>query len=65
MRMLAANHRTKHRDPSGGVKGRTEGAEEQQYQPTRLLHSSQGLNQKIHMQGPMAPAAYVAEDGLI
>ena len=27
MRMLAVNHRTDHRDPNGGVRGRTEGAE--------------------------------------
>jgi len=27
MRMLVANHRTEHGDPSGGVRGRTEGAE--------------------------------------
>ena len=27
MRMLVANHQTEHRDPNGGVRGRTEGAE--------------------------------------
>jgi len=27
MRMLKANHLTDHRDPNGGVRGRTEGAE--------------------------------------
>jgi hypothetical protein len=27
MQMLADNHQTKHRDPNGGVRGRTEGAE--------------------------------------
>jgi hypothetical protein len=27
MQMLAANHQTEHRDPNGGVRGRTKGAE--------------------------------------
>ena len=27
MQMLTANHWTEHRDPNGGVRGRTEGAE--------------------------------------
>jgi hypothetical protein len=27
MQMLAANHQTEHKDPSGRVRGRTEGAE--------------------------------------
>ena len=27
MQMVAANHQTEHKDPNGGVKGRTEGAE--------------------------------------
>jgi hypothetical protein len=27
MWMLAANHRTEHRDPNGTIRGRTEGAE--------------------------------------
>jgi hypothetical protein len=27
MQMLAANHQTEHRDPIGGVRGRTEGTE--------------------------------------
>ena len=27
MGMLAANHRTEHRDPNGGVRERTDGAE--------------------------------------
>ena len=27
MQMLTANHQNEHRDPNGGVKGRTEGAE--------------------------------------
>jgi hypothetical protein len=41
--------------------------EEQQYQPNRPPQSSQRLNhqpkiQRVHMEGPMAPAEYVAED---
>jgi hypothetical protein len=50
------------------LKGFVTTLEEQQYQPTRPFcpQSSQGLNhERIHMEGPMAPAAYVAEDGLI
>jgi hypothetical protein len=35
------------------LRGFATALEEQQYQPTR-----------VHMEGPMAPAAYVAEDGL-
>jgi hypothetical protein len=27
MQMFAANYQTEHRDPNGGVRGRTEGAE--------------------------------------
>jgi hypothetical protein len=38
---------------------------EQQCQQARLPWASQGLDhQRIHMEGPMALAAYVAEDGL-
>jgi hypothetical protein len=33
--------------------------EEQQYQPTRLI------NQGVRMEGPMTPATYVGEDGLV
>ena len=29
------------------------------------LANSQGLNQKVHIERPMAPAGYVAEDRLI
>jgi hypothetical protein len=41
--------------------------EEQQYQPTRYPRATRDktTNQRIYMEGPMAPAAYVAEDGLI
>ena len=48
-------------------KGFTTPQEEQQYQPTRLLRAprDQTNNQKLHMEGPMAPATYVAEGGLV
>jgi len=71
--MLAANHWTEHRDPNGGVKGRTEGAKgfckligRTTISTNRTLQNSQGLNHqpKSTHEGPMAPAAYVAEDGL-
>ena len=39
--------------------------EEQQYQPTRYPRATRDktTNQRIYMEGPMAPAAYVPEDG--
>jgi len=77
MRMLAANHQTEHGDPNGGVRERTEGAEgvcnfigRTTISANQSPQSSQGLNHQpksIHGEGeePMAPAAYVAEDGII
>jgi hypothetical protein len=51
------------------LKGFANPQEEQQYQPTRPPppQISQGLNnnQRLHMEGHMAPAAYVTEDGLV
>jgi hypothetical protein len=35
--------------------------EEQQYQPTRSLRALK----RVHMERPMVPATYVAEDGLV
>jgi hypothetical protein len=69
--MLATNHWTKHRDPNGGVRERTEEAEGA-YNPIgrtiltkQTLQSTQELNhQPKNIEGPMAPAPYVAEDGL-
>jgi len=72
IKMLAANHRTEHGDLSGGVRGRTEGAEwvcnpigRTTILTNQTLQSSQGLNHQrkytIHMEGLMAPAVYVAE----
>jgi hypothetical protein len=29
------------------------------------ISTNQTTNQRVHMEGPMAPAAYVAEDGLV
>jgi hypothetical protein len=74
--MFAANHWIEHEDPNGRVMGRAEGAEGVFHSLGRTITStiqtpqiSQGLNLQpkatIHMEGPMAPAAYVAEDGLI
>ena len=69
--MLTANHCTEHGVPNGGVRERTEGVEgvcnniNQPYPSTP--QRSQGLttNEKVHMEGPMAPATYVAEDCLV
>ena len=75
--MLAANHWTEHGVPDRGVR---EGTEEAKgiYSPMEgaTVSTNQTLtlpraprdwttNQRIHMEGPIAPVAYVAEDGLI
>jgi len=69
--MLEANHQTDNLDPSGGVRRRTEGAEGicnsigrktilNQPDPLKLP----GTKPPTKEHTPMAPAAYVAEDGL-
>jgi hypothetical protein len=74
MWMLAANHLTEQGDPNGGVRGRTEGAEVVCKLIRRTTMSTNQIppellginpNQRIHMEGPMAPASYVAEVDLI
>jgi hypothetical protein len=74
MWMIAAKHRTNCRDPDEGVMGRTEGAEGDWDPIGRATistnwtpQSSQGktTNQRVQVEWPMAPAAYVAEDGLV
>jgi len=74
MKMLTVKSQTEHRDPNGGVRGRTEEAEgtcnpirRTTISANQIPQSFQGLNQQpknIHG-GPMAPAEYVAEDGLV
>ena len=62
--MLAANHGTEHEDPNGKVRGRTEelkGFATPQEKTTTL--TNQNLP-PVHMEGPMVPAAYVAEMSL-
>jgi hypothetical protein len=72
--MLAAKHQTELRDPNGGVRGRTEGAEGicnpieknnniNQSEPPELPGTKPPT--RVYMERTMAPAAYVAEDGLI
>jgi hypothetical protein len=77
--MLAINHLTEHGDPNGGVRGRTEGAEVvcnpigrtrisiNQTPPHThtLAPRNETINQRIHMEGPITPTAYVAEDCFI
>ena len=72
--MLSANHWTEHRVPSGGVRERNEGAEGDCNPIGRTMistyqtpQSSQELNHqpKSTHGRTMAPAAYVAEDGLV
>jgi len=73
MGMLAANHQTEQGDHKGGVREGTEGAERvcnpigrtKSTNQTPRVPRDQTTNQRIHMKGPMAPAAYVAEDGLV
>jgi hypothetical protein len=72
--MLTVKHWTEHWVPNGGVRERTEGAEEvcdsmgrttTSTQQTPPPQSSQSLNhQRVHMERPMAPAACVAEDSI-
>lgn len=72
--MLEANHWTEHRVSNGGVGEGSEGAEvfphlcgEQRCQLARLPEAPGywTTNQRVHMEGPMAPAAHVAEDGFV
>jgi hypothetical protein len=73
--MLAANHWTEHRVPNSRVRERTEEAEG----VCNPLGKNNNINQpdppkfpgtkpptlRVHMEGPMAPAAFVAEDSLV
>jgi hypothetical protein len=68
--MLLAKHWTKHRVQNGGARERTQGAEGVCSPIGRIIistnqypQSSQGI--RVHLEGPMAPAANVAEDGLV
>jgi len=67
--MFAATHWTENEFPIVGVKESIDGAEGacNSIKTTILTnHSSQELNHqpKVHMDGPMVPGAYVAQDGL-
>ena len=71
--MLAVNHWIEHRVPNGGVGEGTEA--ERVCSPIRGATVSTGkspgapgdwtTNQRVHMEGPMALATYVAKDGLV
>jgi hypothetical protein len=74
MLMLTSNHHTEHRDPNGGVRGRTEEAEGVCNPIGRTTKSTNQsprtfrdytTNQRVHLEEPMASAAYVAEYFLI
>ena len=67
--MLTANHWTEHGVPNGEVKGLKE---MKGLQPHRKNNNINPLElpgskpyQGIHMEGPMAPAAYVAKNNLV
>jgi hypothetical protein len=49
------------------LKGFEAPQEEQPYEPTSTPRASrdESTNQCIHMEGPMAPATYVADDDLV
>jgi len=65
--LTRANHLTENGVPNGGARERTEGAEGVCNSIGRATKSiNQRLNHQpknMHMEGPMAPIAYVAEDG--
>ena len=73
--MLSANHWTEHGVSNGGVGEGTEGAERvcSPMEGATVSTTVQTLeaprdwttNLRIHMEGPMAPATYIAEDGLV
>ena len=70
--MLAANYWTECRVPDGGVGEGTEEAEGvcslmegATVSTGQMPWSSWGLDQRVHMEGPMALTAYVTEDGLV
>jgi hypothetical protein len=66
--MLEANHWTEHRVLNGGVIERTEGAEGVCNPIGRTTISTNQIpqsSQRVHMEGPMTLATYVAEDGLV
>jgi hypothetical protein len=49
------------------LKGFAAPYEEQQYEPTSTSKAprDETTNQRVHMEGLIAPATYVAEDGLV
>jgi len=63
--MLAANHWTENRVPNGGVRERIEGAKGYWHQ-VRTIWTNQSSHCPNSINGQIvAPAAYVAEDGLV
>ena len=72
MGMLEANHQT---ELTTGTPMENWGKTEVVYNPigretisAKQIHQSsrdKTTNQRVHMEGPMAPVAYVAEDGLV
>jgi hypothetical protein len=60
--MLAANPWTEHRDSNERIRERTEGVEGFWNPIGRKTIST---NQRVHMEGPMVPASYVAENGFV
>ena len=76
MQIFAANHQTEPWDPNGGVRERTKRAEgvcnpirrttiSTNQTPPPTHPKLPGTNQGVHIEGPVAPAAYVTEDDLI
>ena len=73
--MLTVNKWTEPRVPDGGVEERTQGTEGlcslTEWNNSVNKPESPGApgdwttNQRMHMEGPIAPVTYVAEDGLL
>jgi hypothetical protein len=73
MQMLAAKHQTEPGDPSGEIRGRTEGAKGVCNPIGRTISTNQNPPElprtkpptKVFMEGPMTTATYLGEDCLI
>ena len=73
--MFTANNWTEHRGPDGGVGEELKGMKGfathrknsniHQQDPPELPGTKPSTNQEVHMERPMVPAAYAAEDGLV
>ena len=61
--MLSANHWAEQGGPNGGVRERTEGTEGVCNPIGKTIRTTKAP--RVYMEGPLAPAVYVIEDGLV